>query len=147
MRHPTLPECRQRARCRHFPQAVGQAESVAHPEIVDRQNIRAAQLEHQQHLDGPAADATHLGKAGDDCLVRQRLQGIPIRDDSGRGLGGKILQGGDLRERQARGTQLLDGRVQDELRSREIRGRASTDKTFQDARGRIGVQLLIHDRP
>jgi len=95
---PALAEQGEHLRRRQFLQPIRQLESLPDAEVSHRQHIGAAQLEHQQHLHGPAADAAHRREPLDDFQVTQGMQRIPERDDSAQGLGGKIAQGRDLRE-------------------------------------------------
>src|SRR5882672_12406760 len=48
---------------------VGMADPFPQSEIVQRENIRAQQIEHQEHLGRPAPDAPHLDQLGNDRLV------------------------------------------------------------------------------
>jgi len=74
MRCPAFAKFRQRLGFWHQSQAVGKAKAMPHAEVIDRQHIAASQVEHQQHLHGPRADATHLRQALDDCGVGLRCQ-------------------------------------------------------------------------
>jgi len=93
---PALAEHCQYFWRRHFLQAVGEAKALAHAKVIDGQHIGPAQLEHQQHFDGPAADTADGGQALDDFKIAQGMQHIANRDDATQGLGGKIPQGRDL---------------------------------------------------
>ena len=42
----------------------------AHAEISDRQNVRTAQREHQEHVCGPYTNAFHLREMRDDLILR-----------------------------------------------------------------------------
>src|SRR3990170_2090624 len=48
---------------------VGDADPLLQPEVVEREHVGPQQVEHQEHLGGPAADAAHVGELGDDLLV------------------------------------------------------------------------------
>src|SRR5438067_1913132 len=49
----------------------GEGVPHADAEVVNRPDVEAAQLEEQEHLRGPAADAAHLDEAGDDLVVAE----------------------------------------------------------------------------
>ena len=87
-------------------QPVGDAKAVAHAEVIHRQHIRAAELEHQQHLHRPAADAAHLREPRDDLLIGERVRALARSGTTRReGLIGQVPQRGHLGEREAGGAQ------------------------------------------
>src|SRR2546421_4175602 len=49
---------------------VRDADALLQAEIVERQHVRAQQIEDQEHLGGPAPDAAYRDELGDDLLVR-----------------------------------------------------------------------------
>src|SRR5688572_19106369 len=51
------------------PLEIGNADALLQAEVVQREYVRAQQVEHQEHLGGPAPDAAHVGQLGDDLLV------------------------------------------------------------------------------
>src|SRR5882672_7663205 len=57
------------------PLEVVNADRTLQPEIAERKHIGAHQVEHQEHLRGPAADAAHLDQLGDHRLVVHALPG------------------------------------------------------------------------
>src|SRR6478736_4990606 len=55
---------------RYFPSLeVVDADRTLQPEVGDRKHVRAQQVEHQEHLRGPAADAADLHQLGDHRFV------------------------------------------------------------------------------
>src|SRR5216684_7462457 len=48
---------------------VGKADPFLQSEIVQRENIRTQEIEHQEHLGRPPADAADFRQLGDDRLV------------------------------------------------------------------------------
>jgi hypothetical protein len=146
MRSPALAVERERLRRRHLAQAIGEAESVAHAEVVDRQHVRPAELEHQQHLHRPASNASHLRETLDDRIVVERFERGSIGHDAFVRLLRQVAQRGDLREREAGGAQRL-------LRCRQHCGRRwklavtyRVDEAREDRVRRDAVQLLMRDR-
>src|SRR6185503_7866871 len=49
---------------------VGHADALLQAEVVEREHVGTQQVEHQEHLRGPAPDSAHVGELGDDLLVR-----------------------------------------------------------------------------
>lgn len=127
-------------------QAVGCAKPAADAEVVHRQYVRAAQPEHQQHLHGPASDATHLRQARDDVLVGQLRECCGLGNHLRERLCGQIAQRGDLGKRKPRRAQPLRGCGQHHLRGRKCPLTAGVDQTSQDRVGGRAVELLVSDR-
>ena len=92
MRSPFHAEGGEGFRRWHLAKAVGETETVAHAEVIHGQNVAATELIHQHHLDGPAADATHLCETLDDREVIQREQFLATRHDAFNRLRGQVLQ-------------------------------------------------------
>ena len=64
-------------------------------EVVDGPDVEAAQLEHEVHLGGPAADAAYGDELGDQFLVA--ACGCPREDDfSVEDFGGKVAERGEF---------------------------------------------------
>src|SRR5258708_20813817 len=83
--------------------------------VVDRQHVRAAQAEDEQHLHRPPADAAHLDEALDDRLVGEILELGELGDIAVDGAAREIAQRQQLRAREAGGAQLLGAGAQDLL--------------------------------
>jgi len=62
-------------------------------------------MEHQHHLDGPAADAANAAEALDDCHVREQREFGRRWHDTVDGLARQILERGDLGGRETGATQ------------------------------------------
>jgi len=127
-------------------QPVSGAKSRAYSEVIDRQHVRAAEMEHEQHLHRPAADAAHLGEALDDHRVVELLERRTVGNDRRERLGREILERGDLGEREARGAQLLDRGGEHLLRRRKGALADRGDQAREDGVGGRAVQLLMRDR-
>src|ERR671933_1363440 len=117
--------------------------ALADREVVDRPHVGAVQVEDQEHLRGPAADAAHGRKARDDLLVVELRD--PLEGHSAvRGLEGEVAQRGGLARREATAAQ------RGLLRLEYGGGRRSTIEERREAgvdreRG-LARQLLEHDR-
>src|SRR6266404_9745907 len=73
----------------------GEGVALADAEVVDGPEVEAAQLEHEVHLGGPAADAAYADKRSDQFLIA--ASGRLCEDDcSVEDFGGEIAQGGEL---------------------------------------------------
>lgn len=131
---------------RELAQAVGGAKARAHSEVVHRQHVLATELEDEQHLYRPPADAAHFGQLRDDRLVVEPLERCAVRHLAAQGLGGEVLERGDLGEREAGGAQLPFGRRQHLLRRGEGARAAGGDEAPEDGVGGGAVQLLVSDR-
>lgn len=62
----------------HVLLAVGDRPAFLHAEVVDGENIGAAEAKDQEHLDGPGADAADADKTLDEFLIRHG-QGLFVR--------------------------------------------------------------------
>src|SRR5438046_7794719 len=71
-RAPQVAELAHRARRYLATLEVGEADALLQPEVVERKYVGPQQIEDQEHLGGPAADAAHGDELGDDLLVRHR---------------------------------------------------------------------------
>jgi len=130
---------------RQLLQAVGGAKARPQPKVIHRQHIRAPEVEYQEHLHRPAADAAHLGEALDDRFVFERAQGVAIGDHSLKRLGGEVLQRRDLGEREAGGPQRFGRSVEDRLRRRKTAVATGLHQAPQYGVGRDTVELLMGD--
>src|ERR1039458_2626358 len=71
MRTPAFAELEQVFGLRHLAFFIRDAKTGAHAKIIGGQNVLAAQLKNQKHLDRPAPDAANLGQPRDDFIVGQ----------------------------------------------------------------------------
>jgi len=127
-------------------QPVGGAKSGPHSKVVDRQHVGAPEVEHEQHLHRPAADPANLREALDDRGIVELLERGAVGNDRRERLGCEVLEGGDLREREAGGAQLLDRGIEHLLRRREAALATRGHETREDGVGGGTVQLLMRDR-
>ena len=128
---------------RQLGQPVGARVALAHAVVVDRPHVQPAELEDQEHLGRPAADAPHAGEPGHDLVVRHPIL-VAERDGAVEHSGRQVLDRGCLGTGQTRRAKLLE-------RHRVHRGRRrpAVEQGQQAAvdRGRGGPgQLLVHDR-
>src|ERR1035441_6695486 len=63
---PAFSELEQVFGLRHLAFFIGDAKTGAHAKIIGGQNVLAAKLKNQKHLDRPAPDAANLGKPRDE---------------------------------------------------------------------------------
>src|SRR3954465_14433188 len=117
---------------------VGKADAFLQPQIVQREYVRTQQVEHEEHLGGPAADATHFGQLLDDRLV---VHGRPLvhMDAAVREVLREIGDVFDLAVGQATGAEL--GSLSRKNRLWLNRG-ATEDVAIPDALGRLDGDLL-----
>ena len=91
----------------HGGEAEGDAEAVAHTEVVDRQDVGSAELEDEEHLGGPAADAADGDKAFDDGFVLEFRELGASGNDALERFGRDVAEGGGFGGGEARGAQLF----------------------------------------
>src|SRR6266851_1361179 len=80
----------------HVLLAVGDGPALPDPEVVDGENVGAAEPEDQKHLDGPGPDAADGDEAFDELFVGQFVGVFERRDDAFDGLLGQIFHGLNL---------------------------------------------------
>src|SRR5260221_10708192 len=80
----------------------GEGVALADAEVVDGPDVEAAELEHQVHLGGPAADAAYADKRSDQFLLAPSGR-LGEDDCSVEGFCREIGQGGALGRGQTRG--------------------------------------------
>src|SRR5213595_3124964 len=69
IRPPLLAVLHQLFRRGKFTFAKSFGETLLHPIVCDRPDIRPTKIKQQKHLDGPATDTAHLRKTRDDFVV------------------------------------------------------------------------------
>jgi len=73
--------------------AVGERPAFFYAEVMDGQDVRAAQAENQKHFNGPGADAANAGEAFDEFFVGESLGFFERGDDAFDGFFGKVFHG------------------------------------------------------
>jgi len=63
---------------RHLAHFVETPDGMLHAEVSRGQNVWAFQGEHEEHMDGPDADALHGGQRFDDLVVGHFVEGQEI---------------------------------------------------------------------
>src|SRR5215472_11968853 len=77
---PALRDAAHGAQRHLAPLEIVDADGPLQPEICERQHVWTQQVEHQEHLSGPAADAAHLHQLFDHRLV---VHALPVADVQG----------------------------------------------------------------
>src|SRR6266571_7102662 len=96
VRAPALAEGQEFLGLGHMLLAVGDRPALPDAEVVDGENVGAAEPEDQKHLDGPGPDAAHGNKAFDELFVGQFVGFFERRDDAFDGLFSQIFHGLNL---------------------------------------------------
>src|SRR5438105_8877885 len=91
-------------------QGVDERPSIAHTKVVDRPDVWARQLEHEEHLSRPPADSPHRAQSRNDRLIVECLQLVEW-NGSVAALGCEVQDGGGLIARESSFTQGLGGRL------------------------------------
>lgn len=130
----------------------GQGEAFADAVVRDREDIGAAEAEHEEHFDRPGADAADLGKMSDDVGIGHPMDAGEGWDGSIESPGGEVADGEGLVVGESGGTELVVGGVKQVLGGRvgggftrwERLGKAG-EELGVDARGGLAVELLVDD--
>jgi hypothetical protein len=118
---------------------------VAHPEVGDRPDVEPAQLEDEEHLRRPGADAAHARQRADDLVVGLAGQGARRQDERPvECLRREVAQRADFGTRQADGPQRLVGQREQPL-GRDVAVQRR-DQPAVDGPGRGARELLVDDR-
>src|SRR5229473_6449630 len=96
IRAPALAEGEEFLGRGHVLLAVGDGPALPDAEVVDGENVGAAETEDQKHLDGPGPDAADGNKAFDELLVGQFVGFFERRDDAFDGFLSQIFHGENL---------------------------------------------------
>jgi len=75
---------------------VGDGPAFFDPEVVDGENVGAAEAEDEEHLDGPGADAADGGEALDEVFVGELAGVFEGGDDAVEGFLREIFEGEDF---------------------------------------------------
>src|SRR3954462_10918588 len=75
IRPPLLAMLHQLFRCGKFTFAKSFRETLLHPIVGDRPDIRPTKIKQQKHLDSPATDTAHLRKTRDDFVIAHSQKG------------------------------------------------------------------------
>src|SRR5262249_43433292 len=143
VRSKTVSERRETLRGRSRAQAPSEAVTLPHAQIVDGPDVHAAKLEHQIHLRGPPADASHGREPDDDLVVREPRRSVED-DGAVEDLRGQVAKRCELVGGQTGGTERSSGYVRQRPR-RERSADRGTDARVDGAGGSAG-ELLEHDR-
>ena len=137
-----------------FEFAEGEGEAFADSVVVYGKDVGAAEAEDEEHLDGPAADASDLGEMFDDGFVGHATDVFEIGDGAVDGLGGEIAEGEHLVFGEAGGAELFVGAFEELLRGGvgsgacgfECHGgREGFNHAAVDGGGGFAVELLVDD--
>src|SRR6266700_8383662 len=85
----------------HMLLAVGDGPAFPNTEVVDRENVGAAEAENQEHFDGPGADAADGDEALDEFIVGEFFGLSESGDDAVEGFSREVFHGDDLRAGEA----------------------------------------------
>jgi antitoxin component of MazEF toxin-antitoxin module len=132
----------------------GEGEAFADAVVAGGEDVGAAEAEHEEHFDRPAADAADLGEVLDDVVVGHAADAGEGGDGAVEGLGGEVAEGEGFVVGEAGGAKLLVGAVEEVLRV-EVDGVAvgldagDEDEAFKqaavDGGGGLAVELLVED--
>ena len=145
MRAPGRRDALHRGGVGDLPQRIGALDRVADAEVPDGQHVGALQVEHQEHVCAPDADALDGNQLGDHLLVGQLVQALQL-EFPGEGVLGQRAQVADLRAREARGGAQLFGLIREDLLGRRGAPLEALGQAQEDAAGGLRRELLADDR-
>jgi hypothetical protein len=93
---PLFAEGEEFLRLGHAFLAVGDGPTFFYAEIVDGEDVGAAEIEDEEHFDGPSADAADGDEAFDEFIVGKFFGLLARGDDAGDCFGGEIFHGEDF---------------------------------------------------
>src|SRR6266852_8842285 len=93
---PTLAKGEKLLGSGHVFFAVGDGPTFSHAQVVDGKDVRAAEAEDQEHLDGPGADAADGSEPLDELFVGEPLGLVVGRNHAGQRLARQILHRNDF---------------------------------------------------
>ena len=84
---------------------VGDLVAAADSEVVDGEDVGTAEVENEEHFDGPAADAFDAGEAFDEGGVVEMVAFGEGGDDAGEGFVGEVVEVGGFRAGESGGAE------------------------------------------
>ena len=142
-----------------FEGAEGESESLADTVVRNGKDVGPSEAEHEEHFDGPDADAADLGEVFDDLGVGHAADAGERGDGAVDGFGGEVADGEGLVVREAGlaelfvgcGDEVFGGGVRGEVQAGGVGvlagngfGEAGEDSRV-DGGGGFAVELLIDD--
>src|SRR6266436_67724 len=121
-------------------------ESFAHAVIVHRPDVGPAEIEKEQHLDGPTPNPTNSDQTRDDFFVAHLRQSARARYRPVDGFRSQILDRGDFVSRKTRAAQLLVRSFKNSPRIEILASRIESAHSFPNSCGSFSIWLLISDR-
>jgi hypothetical protein len=131
-----------------FELAEGEGKAFADAVVVDGEDVRATEAEDEEHLDGPAADATDLNEVLDDGFVGHATDTGEGGYGAVEGFGGQVAEGEGLVVGEAGGTELFVGAIEKVLGGEVFVGGGGVEAFEQAAVNGcccFAVKLLIDD--
>jgi len=128
----------------------GEGEAFADAVVAGGEDVGAAEAEHEEHFDGPLADAADLGEVLDDGFVVHLADAGERGDGAVDGFGGEVAEGEGLVGGEAGGAELGCGDVEDLLGGgvdghEGGHGLEAGDEAGVDGGGGFAMELLVDD--
>ena len=125
----------------HFPLPMDDLKSPTHPEIVNREHVRATQIENQEHFDSPSSHALDGSQALQDFRVGQADAFVQRGDKSLLGLLGDFEDVGDFGMGKPSGPEGFRGRSEHMFRLEEPGFSKNCEEPSEDRSHRFAAQL------
>src|SRR5690606_7389499 len=145
VRAPTLAAGSEFLRLGHLRKLVDGLGALADAQVVHRQDVRAAEAEHQHHFHGPAPDAADRHQRGDDRVLVHGRHLPQRRDLAGRLAPGQVAQGQGLVAGGAAGAQAGVVDARQGVAVKAVAADRRLDPADDGRRG-LAAELLVHDR-
>jgi len=128
----------------------GEGEAFADTVVGGGEDVRTAEAEDEEHLDGPLADASNLGEVVDDFVIGHAANAGQGRDGGVEGFGGEVAEGEGFVGGEAGGAEFGGGDFEDLCGSwvdgRERgHGLEAGDEAGVDGGSGFAVELLVDD--
>jgi len=140
---PTFTEGEKLFGCGHVLLAVRHGPAFLYAQVVDGENVRAAQIEDQKHLNGPGPDAADRDQALDQFFVGHFFGLLASRNDAVDCFLGEIFHGGNLGGREAGFAKGGLAELEHLLRAGRLVGAAESLDTAIDCGGGFAGNGLI----
>lgn len=125
--------------------AVGDGPAFLYAEVVDRENVGAAEAKDQKHFNRPGADAADGGEALDELFVRDLLRFFERRHDAFDSLLGEVFHGQDFCAGEAGFAKSGFAELENFLRRRDAASRTEGFDAGEDGGGGFAGNGLVGD--
>ena len=124
---------------------VGDLVAAADSEVVGGEDVGTAEVEDEEHFDGPAADAFDAGEAFDEGGVVEMVAFGEGGDDAGEGFVGEVVEVGGFRAGESGGAEGGEVGARDVVGRGELAGWKEFLEAAENGAGSFAAELLVDD--